>query len=134
MTKQVSSADHFRKAERALASCRPLLRDDDTEGACNRASYAMFNAAHAALQLTGAIAPGTVYKTHSGLISAFSKNIVLTGKVDSGFGRSLSKVYETRLLADYTGDPPAADDAAWAVRQAAAFVEVVRDTFLTSKA
>ncbi len=42
-------ASFMRKAERALASARVLLQDGDPEGACNRAYYAMFDAARAAL-------------------------------------------------------------------------------------
>ena len=37
------------KASRALSSARLLLGDGDAEGDCNRAYYAMFDAAHAAL-------------------------------------------------------------------------------------
>ncbi|EGV27515.1 HEPN domain protein [Thiorhodococcus drewsii AZ1] len=40
---------YLAKSRRALASARLLLADGDTEGACNRAYYAMFDAAHAAL-------------------------------------------------------------------------------------
>ena len=36
------------KAERACASARVLLELNDTDGACNRAYYAMFDAARAA--------------------------------------------------------------------------------------
>lgn len=39
----------MQKADRALASARLLLDAGDTEGACNRAYYAMFDAARAAL-------------------------------------------------------------------------------------
>ena len=38
------------KAERALASAQVLLDIGDVDGACNRAYYAMFDAARAALQ------------------------------------------------------------------------------------
>ena len=37
------------KAARAVASARLLLSDGDVDGACNRAYYAMFDAARAAL-------------------------------------------------------------------------------------
>ena len=37
------------KADRALTSARALLEMNDGDGACNRAYYAMFDAAHAAL-------------------------------------------------------------------------------------
>ena len=42
-------AGYFEKAERALSGARLLLAAEDTEGACNRAYFAMFDAAHAAL-------------------------------------------------------------------------------------
>ena len=129
MSRPVAMADHLRKAEQALESCYTLLNSGDTEGACNRAYYAMFNAAHVALQAVGIIQPGTVYKSHGGLIGAFSKEVVLSGTVDRGLGRSLAKVYETRLLADYTGDPPADEDARWAAAQAEAFVTAIAERF-----
>ena len=37
------------KAQRALSSAQTLLNDGDVDGACNRAYYAMFDAARAAL-------------------------------------------------------------------------------------
>ena len=129
MSRPVSPADHLRKAEQALESCHVLLKSGDTEGACNRAYYAMFNAAHVALQTVGTIQAGMVYKSHSGLIGAFSKEVVLSGKIDKALGRSLAKVYEMRLIADYVGDAPEEDDARWAAAQAEVFVAVVRTAF-----
>ena len=41
------------KADRALASVRLLLEADDGDGAANRAYYAMFDAASAALLWVG---------------------------------------------------------------------------------
>ncbi|MFP3248173.1 MAG: HEPN domain-containing protein, partial [Paraburkholderia sp.] len=41
------------KADRALEEARVLLRAGGYEGACNRAYYAMFDAAHAALLGSG---------------------------------------------------------------------------------
>lgn len=45
----MTPAQYLAKAERALASALLLLRDGNVEGACKRAHYAMFDAAHAAL-------------------------------------------------------------------------------------
>lgn len=42
------------KASRAIASAKLLLADGDLDGACNRAYYAMFDAARAALIWSGA--------------------------------------------------------------------------------
>ncbi len=61
------------KAERSLAAARILLRENETEGACNRAYYAMFAAAHAALWAAGAREDGAIIKTHSGLVAAFAQ-------------------------------------------------------------
>ena len=49
-----------------------LLDAGDADGACNRAYYAMFDAARAALLASGAPFDPEIARTHSGLISAFS--------------------------------------------------------------
>ncbi len=59
------------KADRALASARLLLESGDVEGACNRAYYAMFDAARAALIASSAPVEPEIARTHSGLITAF---------------------------------------------------------------
>ena len=55
----MTPADYMVKATRAADSAKLLLDAGDLEGACNRAYYAMFDAAHAALLWSGAHAnPG----------------------------------------------------------------------------
>ncbi len=44
---------HIQKAERALKASQVLLEIGDTEGACNRAYYAMYDAALAATGWAG---------------------------------------------------------------------------------
>ena len=119
----------LRKAQQALASSRILLKEGDTEGACNRAYYAMFYAAHVALRATGAIETGTVYKTHSGLISAFGRELVLTGAMPDRLGRALSKVHDMRLLGDYSGEAPVQALAQWAIDEAEIFVAAIAEKF-----
>ena len=126
-------AGYFDKAKRALSSARLLLAARDTEGACNRAYFAMFDAAHAALLATNADNPEASTKTHHQLIAAFGKYLVLTAQVDAKFGRVLNQVERLRRLADYIGDPVSFDDAAWAVEQAETFVEAMRAKFITPK-
>ena len=46
MTSPVTAASYMQKARRTLEAARLLLANNDTEGACNRAYYAMFDAAH----------------------------------------------------------------------------------------
>ncbi len=110
------------KADRALASAKLLLDSGDVDGACNRAYYAMFNAARAALLSINAPVPAEVARTHSGLIAAFSLHLVKTGKVAIEHGRSLNKVEDLRLIADYRGDPVTLENAAWALEQANSFL------------
>jgi uncharacterized protein (UPF0332 family) len=124
MTEELATA-YFSKAKRALSEARSLLADEATEGACNRAYYAMFDAAHAVLWTIGGLEPGDVIKTHSGLISAFGAAAVKTGKLAPEHGRALGQVYKIRLLADYTADPPAMRDAEEAVTLATAFLDAV---------
>lgn len=114
------------KAERALASAQLLLDSGDVDGACNRAYYAMFDAARAALLSTSAPVPAEVARTHSGLIAAFSLHLVKPGLVAVEHGRSLNKVEDLRLIADYRGDPVTLDNAAWALEQAKAFLGTVQ--------
>lgn len=114
------------KAERACASARVLLELNDTDGACNRAYYAMFDAARAALLASSAPVPPAVGKTHSGLITAFSLYLVKDGPLPKSLGRLLKRAEETRLVADYRGDAIAPDDARVMVEQAEIFVAALR--------
>jgi uncharacterized protein (UPF0332 family) len=106
------------KARRALASADLLIEDGDADGACNRAYYAMRDAASAALLQAGAALP----KTHSGLVSAFGLTIVAAGQVEKDIGASLNRVQRMREIADYTGDGVALADAERALQSARVFV------------
>lgn len=126
MTGPVSAASYLRKAERALDEARLLLREEATEGACNRAYYAMHDAAHAALHANGHETAQSIIKTHHGLIAEFGRQIVQSGKLDAAYGRDLNRVQTIRLAADYSCEPPTLDDAKVAVEKSGAFVAAVR--------
>jgi uncharacterized protein (UPF0332 family) len=121
----LKAAELMAKAAQALASAELLLDTGDMDGACNRAYYGMFDAARAALLSVDAPVPPEIARTHGGLITAFSLHLVKTGRVPVELGRSLNKVAELRLIADYKGDPLTTEDAAWAVGQARVFVEAM---------
>lgn len=70
------------KANTALSSARLLLQSGDADGACNRAYYAMFDAARAALMAYQDSDEVLSLKTHSGLISSFSLQLVKPGMID----------------------------------------------------
>ena len=117
------------KAERALGEAQFLLREKATEGACNRAYYAMFDAAHAALFAAGYRPAQGVFKTHQGLIAEFGLQLVQTGRINPIFGRSINRVQEIRLVADYSADPPSLEDATSAVEKAEQFVAAMKASF-----
>lgn len=121
--------EYMTKASRAIASAKLLLKDGDTEGTCNRAYYAMFDAAHAALIWSGSKVNPAKTKTHSGLIAAFGEQLVKKELLPVQLGKALNQVERIRLLADYTGDEVTKDKSKWAVDQAIAFVDHVQQAF-----
>jgi uncharacterized protein (UPF0332 family) len=124
---------HMGKADRALTSARMLLAAKDSDGACNRAYYAMFDAAHAALLAMAADVLETGVKTHSRLVGVFGERIIQPRLLAPEFGRALNKVRHFREVADYSGDPVSRDDAAWAVEQAEAFVAAIHNLIVQVK-
>jgi len=116
----------FTKAQTAATSARILLNDWDVDGSCNRAYYAMFDAARPALLASGVGESTVNTKTLSGLISKFSLELVKSGQVSVELGKSLNKVEDLRLMADCKkGDAVLKEDATWAVNQAEIFVEAL---------
>lgn len=132
MKRPENPSTYSQKAERTLTAARLLLDGGNAEGACNRAYYAMYYAAQAALLTAGIAEPENGYKSHHGLISAFGKHLVLSGQVDQALGRSINKVQHFRQLADYTGESFPLEDATWAVEQADAFVAAMRARVMTA--
>jgi len=120
----IAPEDYLAKADRALASARILLQDGDTEGACNRAYYAMFDAAYAALLHHRADINPAEIRSHGGLIGAFCKHLVNTGILPPDLGRMLNRAERIRLLADYTNEPIPMDKVDMLVREAAEQVQV----------
>lgn len=114
-----------RKAEIAMASARILLEAGDPDGACSHAYYAMFDAARAALIMSGAQTESEIPKTHSGLIAAFSLHLVKTNKLSVDLGKSLNRIHQIRLIADYKGDAVEIEIAKKALLDADSFVRTV---------
>ncbi|MDX9944195.1 MAG: HEPN domain-containing protein [Azonexus sp.] len=116
----------MKKAEQASCSSRVLLNIGDVDGACNRAYYAMFDAARAVLLASGAPVRSDIGKTHSGLITAFSEHLIKNGPVPKEMGRLLKRAEEIRLVADYNGDSVELGDAQEMVLQSESFVSGMR--------
>ncbi len=81
----MKAKDLMAKALQAAASAKVLLDTGDADGACNRAYYAMFDAARAALLASGY----EVGKTHKGVLNAFSEHLVKSGLLPKEMGRLL---------------------------------------------
>jgi uncharacterized protein (UPF0332 family) len=111
------------KAEKALASARLLLDANDSDGAVNRAYYAMFDGALAALSWAGI---HDRHKTHGGLIGSFGLHLVQAGHLAPEFGRSFNRIQELRLTGDYLTIPVPLDNARSAFHEAAAFVGAIQ--------
>jgi uncharacterized protein (UPF0332 family) len=125
----VIAANYLRKAERALDEAKLLLAATKTEGASNRAYYAMYDAAHAGLHAIGRELSDAPIKTHSGLIAEFGKSLVLSGHIDAHLGRAFNRAHDIRLLADYNAEPPSIEDAKWLVEQAEALIAAIKEKF-----
>lgn len=119
----MTPADWLARAQRALTSAELLLARGDTEGACNRAYYAMHDAARAAL--CHATPNEDLPRSHGGLIAAFSERWVKTGRSPVELGRAFNRAADLRLLADYGGTPIDTEAAAAAAVGARAFVVAV---------
>jgi uncharacterized protein (UPF0332 family) len=122
------------KATQALTSARVLLDLGDVDGACNRAYYAMFYAAQAALLMSGVPAPDALGKTHRGLINTFSAYLVKDGPVSKELGRQLKRAEEMRLIADYNGESVMQTDAEQLVLSAELFVNAMQSLFFNNTA
>ena len=128
----ISPENLISKAERAIASAKLLHEVGDVDGVCNRAYYAMFDAAKAALLKSVSGIDPTVGKTHSGLISAFGLHMVKTGLVPVEVGRAFNRAHDIRQAADYTGDMIEPDDVNQLLRDATDFVALVKVNFVSN--
>jgi hypothetical protein len=68
-------------------------------------------------------------RTHSGVIGAFSKQAVQSGRIDQKLSGALGRTESLRLMADYTGTALDAKTAADTVARAEAFVSAVENAF-----
>ncbi len=122
----MKAEDLMAKAVQAAISAKVLLDTGDADGASNRAYYAIFDAARAALLASG----HEVGKTHQGVLNAFSDRLVKNGPLPKELGRLLKHAETFRYVADYQGDPVELGDAREMVTQAEAFVAAMRTAFL----
>lgn len=128
MTNSTFSRNLVRKGKRAILSARVALQIGDPDNAVNRSYYAMFDMARAAL-LDAGIPEDQLPRTHKGVIEAFRKHAIESGKIDVALASVLSRAEALRLQADYLDSEINAHFAADAVAQAEAFVSTVERVF-----
>ena len=95
----------LQKAETGVKSAKVLLDLGDTDGACSRAYYAMFDAARVAFAWAGVVPERGTFKSHGGLLSAFGLHLVKPGLFPAEPGRAIQRVQTLRQLADYEATP-----------------------------
>jgi uncharacterized protein (UPF0332 family) len=119
------------KADVALSSAKALFARGDVDGAVNRAYYAMFDPARAALIVSGDPTRQDPGRTHSGLISEFGLCLVKPGFVEKELGRMLNRAHEIRQVADYTDESVALTDAERMLLDAEIFIGALRSLFFS---
>ena len=122
----MKAEDLMIKAAQAAESARVLLDHGDADGSCNRAYYAMFDAARAALLAAG----HDVGKTHRGVLNAFNDRLVKGGPMPKEAGRLLKHAEAFRYVADYSDNAVELTDAREMVEQAETFIAAVRTAFM----
>jgi uncharacterized protein (UPF0332 family) len=114
--------DLLNRARQAAQSARTLLASGDLNGAVNRAYYAMFYAAHAALEHRGVEIASS---KHGTLVRRFGEHLVKTGILPRALGTSLNAMLELRQKADYGSGEVARADAERSLSDAEAFVAAI---------
>jgi len=90
------------KAVEASDDARFLFAARRYHSACNRAYYAMFNAARALLiEIHGL--PIQKVKRHATVTRLFSLHLVADGPFEKEFGKMLKRTEDARVVADYEG-------------------------------
>jgi len=84
------------KADTALASARSEHAAGRFDFAVNRAYYAAFFAASAAL-----LHRGRRFAKHAGLRAALHRELVKSGTINAEWGRAFDRLFESRQRADY---------------------------------
>ena len=110
------------KAVRALESAAALLGKEDFEGSTNRAYYAMFYAARAALASRNV---EIRTRKHGILIGQFSRHFIADGTLPKALGRTINEVQKLRHVGDYDAPTLARTDAEEALHSAQEFVAAI---------
>jgi len=87
---------HFERAAECFEDGRVLLENGRFAASLNRAYYAMFHAATAAL-----LSKDIKRRSHHGILSAFGEVFVRTGRLKPEFFQFFREAFERRQQSDY---------------------------------
>jgi uncharacterized protein (UPF0332 family) len=111
------------KARRALESSAALLGKGDFEGSVNRAYYAMFHAARAALASRSIEIRS---RKHGILVGQFSRHFITDGVLPKALGQAINEVQKLRHAGDYEAPVLARQEAEEALVSAREFVMAIK--------
>lgn len=114
------SAEFMAEARERLAAARDALAANHEGNAASAAYYAMLYGARAALSERDLYA-----KTHSGIWSLFSRELVARGSFDPELASAASGSQKIRELGDYEAKPPSPAQAEELLDAAARFIDEV---------
>ena len=123
-TKRTYIHAHLTRTKDDLSIARDNLAHDHWRGAINRAYYAVFHAASAALLWLG-----IERARHSGIQAAFGEFLVKPRIIEAEFGRTYTKLRKARETQDYDlmAIEPTAEEAQNMVAEAEHFVSRLED-------
>lgn len=122
----------LQRAETSLKSAKLLLDAGDTDGACSRAYYAMYDAVRACLTWAGVKPERGEFKTHHGITAAFGLHLVKPGLFPAEASKAFQRVQFTRQVADYDVTPVPRQDAAVSVQEAEEFLSTTATLIASS--
>ena len=88
------------KSREMAEEARVLFGAGHFNGAANRAYYAMFNAARAALEVETQLNFAEI-RRHSAVLRLFSRHLVRTGLIDRELNAAINEAFEIRAIGDY---------------------------------
>ncbi len=89
--------EYWRKrARESLEDAKLLVQNNRFFSAVNRIYYAMFYQVSALLLING-----LSFSKHSGVMSAFNREFVKTGRIDKELGKFFNRMFEHRKYGDY---------------------------------
>ena len=115
--------ERFRLAYRFLNTAKLNVKDGDLRSAADRAYYAMFHAAAAALHKKGIKA-----KSHRGIIQKFGEAYIKTDEFDRQLGKALQRAFSLRQASDYEVYPePDEEQVTVMMEKAQEFVKKLKE-------